>query len=394
MKRILRFLLILAASGCIAFPAFADTALGQGSQGYRNRVIAAAGISDLENLDALCTRGEFARMLVLSSSAKDITQQNDGVAAASDVPAGNANAAYIRTALRNGWMRTRIGGTFDPDAPVTLLDASKAAMTMLSYTDSDFAGNLSQLRLSKFKSLELLSGVPKSELTDTLTKQECLNILYNLLRTKPKGGSSIYGAAINLSLAQDGELNATELVEVTLKGPFLAKSWTEVQSIVPFDLKQSAMYYNGNNTGSYTQNELYYNSQLQQAGWIILYYSENSKSVWAYGYDTGANAYHCVRGTVTLIEYSSDNIVSPDAVYIDGTKYNLNSADVKFMFSVNGEIRTGDDVVLVCKKPATYSDEDTSDYYGIAVMKYTRNGPSGAESDSLFAQHVTRVSRG
>ena len=392
MKKL--FLILLSAVLVLspALPAFADTTLGQGSQGYWNRVIAAAGIADMENLDAVCTRGEFAKMLVLSSSAKDVTRPEDGVAAAADVSAASPNAAYIRTALRSGWMRTRVGGTFDPDAPVSLLDASKAVMAMLSYPDSDFAGNLSALRLQKFKSLELLRGVSRSELSDTLTKQDCMNILYNMLRTKPKGGSSIYGTVLKLSLDQDGELNATELAEVTIQGPFIARSWEEVQSTVPFDLHTASMYYNGNNTGSYTQNELYYNSQLQQGGWIVLYYSENSKSVWAYGYDTGDNAYHCVRGRVTLIEYSSDNIVSPDAVYIDGKKYNLSSADVKFMFSVSGEIQTGDDVVLVCQKPSAYTDEDTAEYYGIAVLKFSKAGTDA--SDSLFAEKVTRVTRG
>ena len=85
--------------------------------------------------------GEFAKLLVLSSSYKDSAAQSN-LAAANDVPASNQYAPYIRIALSQGWMRTYLGGQFKPDEPVKMQDAAKAVLTLLGYTDEDFSGDI------------------------------------------------------------------------------------------------------------------------------------------------------------------------------------------------------------------------------------------------------------
>lgn len=351
--------------------------IATGTQDYRNQVIKVCGISDMENLTETCTRAQFAKMLVLSSSQKDVIGTSD-ISAAADVPGSNAYSKYIRIALRNNWMRTRLNGSFDPDGGLTLNDAAKAAMTALGYADSDFSGNKNEERLSKFCALGLNKGVGAVSGVDQITKQEAVNVIYNMLKTNSKGGQNIYGSAINLSLASDGELNATNVLDDTMQGPVLIKTYSDLAANLPFALSEATCYYNGNMTSYYNGLQLLsYSSQLDNCGWLIIYYNEASKTVWGYGADTGGNAYHCIRGTVNAIYYDSDNIVSPTSVNIDGINYSLNSADVKFMFSINGTIGVGDEVVLVCKANSEgnkLEGESVTSYYATAVVLYRKKG--------------------
>lgn len=384
-------LLAAAAAANAAIISYAAELSG-GTQSYRNRVIDVCGISDLEGLSGGVSRADFAKMLVQASSFKD-SVGNSQIAAASDVLASDEDAPYVRVALRQGWMRTRLGGNFEPGAELTLNDAVKAVMKLLGYPDEDFSGNVTENRLAAFRGLELDDGVQAKNGTDALTKQEALNILYNLLRTKPKDGNDIYGSVLELSLDSNGEINATDVLELNMTGPILAKNMQELRDALPFSLEDANLYFNGQTPGYSQYGIMYYESQLNAEGWIILYYNEDTKTVWAYGTDTGDNTYHCVRGDVEAIYYTDDNVVTPSSVSIDGTEYSLNNSDVKFMFSINGDIKVGDEVVLICKdNTKTGTDgEEVTDYYAIGVVLYQRNS-DGSTTGTAYPQDVTRYS--
>lgn len=351
--------------------------IATGTQDYRNQVIKVCGISDVENLSVTCTRAEFAKMLVLASSQRDIVGTSL-VSAAADVPGSNEYSKYIRISLRNNWMRTRLNGSFDPNGGLTLNDAAKGAMTALGYTDSDFSGNVNEGRLAKFCAMGLNNGVGAVTGVDQITKQEAINVIYNMLKANSKNGQNIYGSAINLTLAADGELNATNVLDDTMQGPILIKKYSEIAENLPFALSDATCYYNGSMTSYYNNLQLLsYSSQLDNCGWLILYYNEATKTIWGYGQDTGGNAYHCVRGTVNAVYYDSDNIVSPTSVTVDSITYSLNSADVKFMFSINGTIGVGDEVVLICKSNSegnSMSDQTVTSYYATGVVLYRKKG--------------------
>ena len=349
---------------------YADT-LGSGSQSYRVNVLNAVGVADSTWIsEDVCTRAWFAKLLALSSTLHDTASAVSGTSVASDVPATYDKSGYIKIALTNDWMRTRLSGAFAPEEAVTLSDAARATLKMLGYEDSDMGSNVTAGRIALFKSLNLNEGVSASNASDKLTYTDAVNVIYNLLRTKSKGSSSIYGQSLNLTLSSTGnELNATEAVETTLVGPILIKHESELKQQIPFygdaDIKY---YYNGVNTAG--AGSRYLSSQLNNQGWAIVYYSEKTKTVWTYGADTGDNAYHCVRGKVTSILYDSDDITAPTSVILDATEYDLNSSEVRFMFSISGDVKTGDDVVLICKTNTNPQDEDETDYYAIAVVEY------------------------
>ncbi len=349
--------------------AYADT-LSSGSESYRINVLNAIGVADNTYLDAStpATRAEFAKMIVLASSLRDTAASSSASAAANDVPAGSEGSGYIKAALSSGWMRTRLGGAFAPDAQLTLTDASRAVLKMLGYEDSDFGSNIAAGRIELFKSLDLDEGVSAVNAADVLTRKDCVNLIYNLLRTESKNSSTIFGSAVKLALSSSGnELNVTEALESNMVGPILIRNESEIATAVPFiDQEGVSFYYNGTDTGS--AGRRYLSSQLSSEGWAIIYYNEGSKTVWTYGSDTGNGTYHCVRGTVNQIYYSDDDIATPSSVVVGNTEYDLNSSEVKFMFSVNGDVKAGDQVVLICKENSS-SDEDETDYYAIAVVE-------------------------
>lgn len=354
-------------------------------QAFRNNVIQLSGIMDTKgDLSQTMTRGEFAKALVLASSYKDSAAASS-IAAANDVPASNEYAPYIRIALRQGWMRTYLGGQFKPDEPVKMQDATKAILTLLGYTDEDFSGDLSASRLAAFNSLELNEEIGQKALTDTLNVQECVNVFYNLLKASPKSGSGIYGSLFELTLASDGEIDPNDLMESSMTGPLLVRSIDELKKTIPFDVESANLYFNG-----YSSRYMSYDSAIRQNGWLVVYYNEGNNTVWAYGEDFGDSQYHVVKGELTKIYYEANNIVSPTSIVLDdNTTYLLGSSEVKFMLGINGDIKLGDDVVLICQtNTGTDSDgNDLDSYTVVGVIKYQRNtdGSTTGTSNVIYA---------
>lgn len=343
--------------------------LGSGSQSYRVNVLNAVGVADSSYLSKdPCTRAEFAKLMVLASSLRDTADAAASSAVTKDVAASYKGSGYIRAALSKGWMRTRLGGSFAPDEPLTLSDAVRASLKALGYEDADFGSDIASGRMNMYKSLELDEGVSASAASDKLSKQDALNIMYNLLRTKLKDGSGIYGAAVKLKVSTGNELDVSEALEESLIGPVLVKNEQSLPSAIPFYNESGiTIYYNGNNSNG--SGKRYLSSQLNNYGWVIVYYNEKNRSVWAYGEDTGNNTYHCVRGNVNSINYENDNIASPSSVVIGNTEYKLDSSEVKFMFSVSGDVKLGDNVILICKSNVS-EDGSEAEYYAVAVVEY------------------------
>ncbi len=352
------------------------------TQSYRNQVIRTCGITDSADPTVAVTRAQFAEMAVRASQWKDTVSAVNTVAAANDVPGTYEGSGYIRTALRNGLMRTKLGGNFEPDAPVTLNDAIKAVLTLLGYTDEDFGTDVATGRLSMFRSLDLDEGLSASNAADYLSQQDCVNLFYNLLKTNQKDSSNIYGSILDVSLSSDGEIDATDLMETEMEGPILVKNYSQLKEMLPFEMSEARLYYNGTDAGNYFAAERYYSGQISREGWLVVYYSEAEKTVWAYGTDDGSSehAYYCIAGKLNAVYYTSSNIVSPSSILVGNQEYELSGSDVKFMFSVNGDIEVGDEVVLIVQEESVYNSNGSEDYtyYCTGVIKYSDlTGTSG-----------------
>lgn len=371
-----------ALSPVMSLTAWADN-ISTANFNLRQKVVKLTGVMEISSFRGEVTRGDFAKMLVKASSYREnLPSSNASVYA--DVAADDPNAVYIRVAASQGWMSGYLGGNFKPDAPITYKDAVKAVLTILGYTDEDFTGDLTSSRISKFNYLELNEDVSR-QADDTLTETDCMNIFYNLLKTKKKDSNEIYGTVLDCELNSDGEINPITILDDERKGPILVHKNFSVAQSVPFDTEDANVFLNGVESTL----EAVKASQ-QQAGFAVLYYNVKSRTIWAYtttGWDTkddsGNNTYVLIKGEIKNIYYQSTDVMTPTSVRIDVDEANsdddfdtsedvdsdgylnisLDSSELQYMFSIYGDLEVGDDVVLVCNRSgSTYTAVDAIEY--------------------------------
>ena len=346
------------------------------------QVVNLTGILNVSDYTGQVTRGDFARMLVNASSYRE-NLPTSSVSVFADVPSTHPDAIYIRIAASQGWMTGFLGGLFKPEEYITYKDAVKAALAMLGYSDEDFTGDLASSRISKFNYLELNEEVNRQP-EEVLNQTDCMNIFYNLLKTKKKDSSEIYGAVLDCELNSDGEINPITILDDERKGPILVRKGFSVIQSVPFGSENANVFLNG--TASTLEAV---KASQQDAGFAVVYYNVKSKTIWAYttrGWDDddleGNNAYVLLKGEVKNIYYKSTDVMTPTSIRleidddnsdgdfgedgIDEDGYltiSLNSSELQYLFSIYGGIEVGDEVVMVCNKSgSSYTAVDAIEY--------------------------------
>ena len=371
-----------AISPILSIIAWADN-ISTANFNLRQQVVKLTGIMEISSFRESVTRADFAKMLVKASSYRE-NLPTSNVSVYADVPATDPNAVYIRIAAREGWMSGYLGGKFKPEDPVLYKDAVKAILTMLGYTDDDFTGDLVSSRISKFNYLELNEDVSR-QAADEVNQTDCMNIFYNLLKTKKKDSNEIYGTILDCELNSDGEINPITILDDERKGPILVHKNFSVSQSVPFDTEDANVFLNGvASTLSAVK------SAQQQAGFAVLYYNVKSKTIWAYttmGWDnddnSGNNSYILLKGEIKNIYYKSTDVMTPTSVRIEVDQANsddsfdtsedvdsdgyltisLDSSELQYMFSIYGDLEVGDDVVLVCNRNgSSYTAVDALEY--------------------------------
>lgn len=322
----------------------------------RRRVIGLAGIMNVTNIDEKVTRGEFAKMLVNASSYGSMVNQVSNTSVFADVPKDNEYASYIRIASDQGWMSGYLGGVFKPDNLITLQEAVKGVLALLGYTNEDFTGDQAGARISKYYYLELNEQIEKSA-SDTIIKEDCINLFYNLLKTDTKDGS-FYGKVLDCELTSDGEINPLTLADNSLKGPKLVRNKSSLANYIPFDLDNANIFLNGHASNR---------QKLQQVfniddEYLLIYYHSKSQTIWAYsesGEDENQGRY-VITGEITNIVYTSTDVVTPSAIILDDDddlEFQLTDSEMQFAFSMYGDMRVGDEVTIVYSKTETNGDE-------------------------------------
>ncbi len=211
-----------------------------------------------------------------------------------------------------------LGGLFKPEEYITYKDAVKAALTMLGYSDEDFTGDLASSRISKFNYLELNEEMNRQP-EEVLNQTDCMNLFYNLLKTKKKDSSEIYGAVLDCELNSDGEINPITILDDERKGPILVRKGFSVIQSVPFGSENANVFLNG--TASTLEAV---KASQQDAGFAVVYYNVKSKTIWAYttrGWDDddleGNNAYVLLKGEVKNIYYKSTDVMTPTSIRLE-----------------------------------------------------------------------------
>ena len=231
---------------------------------------------------------------------------------------------------------------------------------MLGYTSEDFTGDQVNGRSAKFQFLELGEGIDR-ESGETLNKKDCINLFYNLLRTKSKGSNTIYGSILGCELTEDGEINPLNMVDSSLKGPKLVRRSQKLSSVIPFDTSEASWFLNGESAYEET-----IKSALANDGYGVVYWNSDTKTVWYYSADSDDEdtGRVVVQGEVPHIYYNASDVMIPSAILLDNddeddpqSEYTLTTSELQYAFSMYGTVKVGDDVVLICEKTTSADGE-------------------------------------
>ena len=349
MKRFLTFALMLGLL-CTAsvFPASASS--DAVSDEVITQVIGALGIMTSDengdlNLSDNVTRAEFARMLVATSSYKDKVSAVSNVSPFRDVPYTHWAAAYVKTAVEQGWLTGYLDGTYHPEQNITLEEADTGVLKLLGYSTTDFSGAYPYGQLSLANSLGLNDRISASQ-GDTMTRQDMMYLFYNLLSADTKEGTA-YSESLGYTLDADGNIDYLSVIADTLDGPFVVQSSLSALGI---SSDGATVYRNG-----------YLSSADAIAKYDVVYYSKGLNSIWAY-----ANA---VTG---VYQSASPSTASPTSVTVSGNTYSLGTSEAMLSLSTLGSLNIGDMITLLLGKDgevvfALPADEYAQDIYGVVT---------------------------
>lgn len=349
MKRFLTFALMLSLL-CTAsvFPASASS--DAVSDEVITQVIGALGIMTGDengnlNLSDNVTRAEFARMLVAASSYKDKVSAVSNVSPFRDVPYTHWAAAYVKTAVEQGWLTGYLDGTYHPEQNITLEEADTGVLKLLGYSTTDFSGAYPYGQLSLANSLGLNDRISDSQ-GDTMTRQDMMYLFYNLLSADTKEGTA-YSESLGYTLDADGNIDYLSVIADTLDGPFVVQSSLSALGI---SSDGATVYRNG-----------YLSSADAIAKYDVVYYSKGLNSIWAY-----ANA---VTG---VYQSASPSTASPSSVMVSGNTYSLGTSEATLSLSTLGSLNIGDMITLLLGKDgevvfALPADEYAQDIYGVVT---------------------------
>ena len=305
-KRLLAFL--LAVSMAVSMLALPAAAAGNANTAVQLS-ITLDGMDSTQTaaLNAVVTRGAFARMLVAYSTFRESVGSQGAVGTLyKDLPGSSAYAPYVRIAVQQGWMSGYTDGTFRPDNAVTLEEAVTAVLKLLGYKMTDLSGSFPQAQLNKASELGLRNQLERQQ-GEALNYEECAILFYNALTANAASGSA-YGTSLGFTVS-NGQVDTSSVMLSSLKGPFIADGMTQL----PF--APVSVYRNDK-----------VSSSAELTKYDVYYYSESLQTVWIYT--------RRAAGRITAVSPSAS---APTSVTVAGSTYTLGSAAVASQVSsLNG----------------------------------------------------------
>ena len=303
-----RFLALLLAV-CIGVSMLVLPASAASSNTAVQTAVALGGLSAEQSaqLSAPLTRGQFAKLLVAFSAYRDgLDLQGSTGNLYKDVTSSNAYAACIRIAVQQGWTSGYTDGTFRPDDPVTLEEASTSILKLLGYDVTTLSGTFPTAQLNKAAALGLRANVTAVQ-GQTLTLEDGAKLLYNALTAKNAEGQ-VYGTTLGFTVT-NGQVDLSSVLTSSMEGPFVAAGGEGL----PFT--PAAVYRN---------DQLVSSAQLE--AYDVYYYNASAQTVWIYS--------RKAAGRITAVSPSAN---APTSVTVAGTSYTIASSAVAAQLSsLNG----------------------------------------------------------
>lgn len=322
------------------------------------------------NLSSAVTRAEFVTMMTAASSYKDTVGSGYGVSLFKDVKSSHWASEYIRLAVEQNWMTGYTDGTFRPGRTITLEEACTALLRLLGYDSSSLAGSFPTAQLSKAGSVGLLDDVTAKQ-GQTLTRQDCVTLFYNLLLADTKDGP-VYGTTLGYTI-KNNEVDYATVVSADTKGPYVASASRTLE--LPFSAASATVYRDG---------DLSSQSQVQQ--YDVYYYNFGLRTVWVYS----------DRATGTLTDLSPSK-TAPTSATVAGVTYSIGSSTASYKLSSQGQFSQGDVVTVLLGMDGDIVDvvsaqNSETTYYGVVVASSKAASSSSTSSSSTTsAQAQTQV---
>ena len=327
------------------------------------------------NLSSAVTRAEFVTMMTAASSYKDTVGSGYGVSLFKDVKSSHWASEYIRLAVEQNWMTGYTDGTFRPGRTITLEEACTALLRLLGYDSSSLAGSFPTAQLSKAGSVGLLDDVTAKQ-GQTLTRQDCVTLFYNLLLADTKDGP-VYGTTLGYTI-KNNEVDYATVVSADTKGPYVASASRTLE--LPFSAASATVYRDG---------DLSSQSQVQQ--YDVYYYNFGLRTVWVYS----------DRATGTLTDLSPSK-TAPTSATVAGVTYSIGSSTASYKLSSQGQFSQGDVVTVLLGMDGDIVDvvsaqNSETTYYGVVVASSkaaSSSSTSGSSTTSAQAQTQVACSDG
>lgn len=322
------------------------------------------------NLSKTLTRAEFAKMLVMSSSYKDLVSSASYSSPFKDVSAKNWAAAYIRIAASKGLLSGYSNGTFRPNQPVTLEQGVNSVLKLLGYSQSDFKGAFPYAQMNIFSNSGLSENITGG-IGTLMTKSDAANLIYNALGTTVKDGTKKYAETLGYSLNESGEVDYAGVVSANMNGPYTVRSgnWANELGMSASGL---TIYKNGSvATASDVKN------------YDILYYSKNKQTIWVYD-DKVTGVYESAS--------PSQNAVT--SVIVSGTEYQLESTAAFTALSSGGTLKIGSAVTLLLGKNGGVADAISSTVLNQEVSVYVTETGSKTFQNSGGKSNTSKYIKG
>lgn len=296
-------------------------------------------------LSRAVSRAEFVTMMAAASPYKDTVGSGYGVSLFKDVKSTHWASEYIRLATEQGWMTGYVDGTFRPERTITLEEACTALLRLLD----DVSAQQGQ----------------------TLTRQSCVDLFYDLLTAESSTGA-VYGTSLGYTV-RNGEVDYAALVSADTKGPYVASSGGGVS--LPFSTTGVTVYRDGRAASL---------SEVKE--YDVYYYNSKLRTVWVYT--------DRVTGTLTGVSPSK---TAPTSVTVAGVSYAIGTSAAAYQLSSQGQFAQGDVVTLLLGMNGDVVDVVSAQssetvYYGVVVSsKKAASTGSTSTSSGTSLQAATQV---
>ena len=283
------------------------------------------------NLDAPVTRAEFVKMAVCASVNKDSAGQSSATSLFPDVTNAHWAIGYVSTAIKAGLVSGYLDGTFRPENTVKLEEAVIISLKLLGYTNDDFQGSYPDAQLAKYHEIDLDTGMTASR-GDTLTRLDCMRLLYNTLCTKTKSGA-YYCTTLGCTTDADNTVDYLALLSADMTGPFVNND-SSISARVAFLDNPHAVFYRDGKAAV----------RSDITDYDVYYYSGKLKTVWCY-----------TDKEFGKIDAVNPNRETPRSITLGSANYSLTPTAAKKLTNAGG-IGKDDYVMLMLDKDGAVAD--------------------------------------